>query len=94
MVRLIVLPSVALFVAACIPEEGMTTINDRETPYSCAEFVELDLKGLNASDINPALLPERTRIIPPMTAVTMDHIPSRLNLETDANGFITRWYCG
>jgi len=37
---------------------------------------------------------EPLRIIPPGTAVTMDHRPDRLNVETDAAGIITRIFCG
>ncbi|MDQ2095794.1 I78 family peptidase inhibitor [Rhodalgimonas zhirmunskyi] len=34
------------------------------------------------------------RIIAPGMAVTMDYSPERLNVETDANGVIVRFYCG
>lgn len=34
------------------------------------------------------------RVIEPGMAVTMDYSPSRLNIELDAAGKITRVYCG
>lgn len=34
------------------------------------------------------------RVIAPRTVVTMDFRPERLNIETDANGRITRIKCG
>ncbi|MCB6177743.1 hypothetical protein LHP98_06315 [Rhodobacter sp. Har01] len=34
------------------------------------------------------------RVIEPGMAVTMDYSPSRLNIELDAAGRITRVYCG
>ena len=36
----------------------------------------------------------RVRIIPPGSAVTMDYFAGRLNVELDAQGRITRLYCG
>ncbi len=39
-------------------------------------------------------LPEGTRIIPPGTAVTQDYRPERLNIDVDAQGRITRIWCG
>ncbi len=34
------------------------------------------------------------RIIPPNSAVTLDHRPDRLNVDVDDNGIITRIWCG
>ncbi|WP_421749836.1 I78 family peptidase inhibitor [Cognatishimia sp.] len=84
----------AILLAACVPQEGQSGINDRDTPYSCDEIIKLDLLGMNAGDINPELLPEKTRILKPGMMMTMDHIPTRLNLITDDDGVITRWHCG
>jgi len=39
--------------------------------------------------------PDRpVRIIPPNSAVTMDHRPDRLNIDIDEDGVITRIWCG
>ena len=94
LVRSLVILSGAVLATACVPEQEKLNINDRGSPYSCAEMVELDPKGVDVQIIDKALLPERTRIIPPGTAVTMDYIPDRLNLEVDDQGLITRVYCG
>ncbi len=34
------------------------------------------------------------RIIPPMSAITMDHNPSRLNVDLDEDGKVLRLWCG
>jgi len=34
------------------------------------------------------------RIIPPNSAVTMDHRPDRLNVDVNVNGDIARLWCG
>ncbi|WP_417726652.1 I78 family peptidase inhibitor [Roseovarius sp.] len=34
------------------------------------------------------------RLLPPGAMMTMDHRPDRLNIEHDANGVITRIWCG
>lgn len=72
--------------AACIPEE-------REEPgqdaCGASRLQERVGTQVGQHDFGPG-----TRIIPPGTAVTMDHRPDRLNVETDADGVITRVYCG
>lgn len=34
------------------------------------------------------------RVLPPGSAMTMDHSPERINLDLDENGIITRVWCG
>ena len=34
------------------------------------------------------------RIIPPMSAITMDHNPARLNVDLDEDGRVVRLWCG
>lgn len=80
--------------SGCTPEEEASNVNDRDTPYSCTEMLTIDLEGVDVETIDESVMPERTRIIPPGTAVTMDYIPDRLNLEVDSQGQITRVYCG
>lgn len=38
--------------------------------------------------------PKRLRVIGPGDAVTMDHMPQRLNIETDNAGIVLRLRCG
>lgn len=38
--------------------------------------------------------PRRVRVIGPGDAVTMDHVPGRLNIETDEDGIVLRLRCG
>jgi hypothetical protein len=38
--------------------------------------------------------PARIRVIRPGQAVTMDHVPSRLNIELDENDIVVRLRCG
>jgi len=38
--------------------------------------------------------PKRVRVIGPDDMVTMDHVPQRLNIETDAEGIVLRLRCG
>ena len=96
-IRTIFYSMTAALAVGCTPQEGvsgMPDINDRKAPYSCAEITRLDLVGMAATDIDPSLLPEKTRILQPGDVATMDLIPTRLNLLTDTNGIITRAYCG
>lgn len=37
---------------------------------------------------------DAVRILPPGAMMTMDHRPDRLNIEHDADGVITRIWCG
>jgi len=39
-------------------------------------------------------VPAGTRVITPGMAITRDHRPARLNIDVDANGEITRLWCG
>ena len=77
---------VAMGLAACQPEDVMAPVDDL-----CGAAALQALIGSAAGDHG---FPDGTRIIPPGTAVTMDHRPGRLNVETDGGGVITRIYCG
>lgn len=94
MVRAASISLFAVLTAACVPQVGQSGINDREIAYTCGEIIKLDLMGMSVAEVNPVLLPEKTRIVKPGMMVTMDHIPTRLNLIVDDDGIITRWYCG
>ncbi len=82
-----------LALAACqtapTGEEQMT-----DQPPSC---IAPDLQGSvgqRLSTLDQTQLPEPKRIIGPGTAVTMDYRSDRLNVQHDANGIITRIFCG
>ncbi|KCZ48381.1 I78 family peptidase inhibitor [Hyphomonas pacifica] len=50
--------------------------------------------GQAASDIPEDELPEGARIVGPDTQVTMDYVPTRLNVLTDEDGLILSLKCG
>ncbi|MEY4983350.1 MAG: hypothetical protein RIR62_1616 [Pseudomonadota bacterium] len=52
------------------------------------------LVGQNRGVLAGLALPERTRIIGPGQAVTMDYFEGRLNISYDRAGRIDRVYCG
>lgn len=53
-------------------------------------------KALVGEDIDAvqAALPEKSRIIPPDTAVTQDYRADRVNVDLDEDGVVTRVWCG
>jgi hypothetical protein len=91
--RHLVLPTAALLalplLGAC-KEDGPPAV---ATADSCGAAA---LQGLVGTPVDQADLSAHAplRVIPPGTAVTMDHRPDRLNVETDAGGVITRVFCG
>lgn len=50
--------------------------------------------GKQASDIPADMLPEHARIVAPDSQVTMDYVPTRLNVLTDGNGRVIGLKCG
>ena len=50
--------------------------------------------GKNALDIPPEIVPDTARIIGPDTNVTMDYVPTRLNILTNEDGVIIGLKCG
>jgi len=82
-----------LALAACMPEDG-----DEAEPgaVECGAAAFQHLVGQpvtpNEAEIGSGDRP--VRIIPPGTAVTMDHRPDRLNVDLDENDVITRIWCG
>lgn len=68
-----------------------------QSPESRGTCIAPDLQHLIDKPVevlDAIALPEPTRIIAPMTAVTMDYREDRLNIEYDDNRRITRVYCG
>ena len=79
--------------AACVPTtpEPKPARPDLST---CTSNATHDLVGTPVSLVNTSQLAATVRILPPNGVATMDYNPARLNIETDANGTITRVTCG
>ncbi|WP_294621247.1 I78 family peptidase inhibitor [uncultured Roseovarius sp.] len=90
MLRLVFLGIGAFALAACQPEA--------ETPPDMAESCGADalqhLLGEPRSAFDSMSVEAPTRILPPGSAMTMDHRPDRLNVDLDEDGRITRIWCG
>lgn len=89
------LAPVFLLLASCANAVG-------ETPVAAPAAIALstcrgegleDMIGQPVAD-NMGRLPKGTRVIGPGTQITHDYLPDRLNVETDANGIVTRLTCG
>lgn len=61
---------------------------------TCTSNATHDLVGTPISLVNTGALAKTVRVLPPNGMATMDFNPARLNIETDANGIITRVSCG
>ncbi|MEB8387177.1 I78 family peptidase inhibitor [Rhodobacteraceae bacterium KMM 6894] len=80
-----------LTLAACQPEDA--TMKQPDTD-SCGAATLSARIGTPAKDYDFANANRPHRIIPPNSAVTMDHRPDRLNVDLDEQGVITRLWCG
>lgn len=70
-------------IVAPVPPSG-------ECPFSTvAPFV-----GQHVSALETVMLLGKVRVIRPGQAVTMDYLPSRLNINLDSNDIIRRLTCG
>lgn len=92
MIAALVLPGA---LAACVavapapaPAPGRPDLN------TCTSNATHDLVGTPISLVNTSQLAKTVRVLPPNGMATMDYSPTRLNIETDANGIITRVSCG
>lgn len=47
-----------------------------------------------AADLDGVALPIGARVLLPNSVATMDHVPSRLNINVGSSGRIERIYCG
>jgi hypothetical protein len=85
-----------LTLAACATPEVTAKPCDEDCAKEQAACGAADYSALIGSNIAAVTLPATldTRIMGPNTAVTMDYVPTRLNIVTDADGVITRLYCG
>lgn len=78
-----------LLVLAACTEAAMP--NDDNT--ACLSPQERGLVGQQLA-VARAVMPAGTRFIPPGGVITMDFRADRHNAEYDANGVVTRVYCG
>ena len=92
MMRFAIAAAMLLGLAACMHEEDTTMAETRDD--ACGAVTLQSLVGTPVGDFNFDALDVAVRIIPPNSAVTMDHRPDRLNVETDADGVILRIACG
>jgi len=75
--------------AACVPE-GESPMPDED---ACGAAALSGLVGQNRKVLETMKFANPVRIIEPGMAVTMDYIATRLNIELDGKGTITRLYC-
>jgi hypothetical protein len=61
---------------------------------TCTSNATHDLVGTPISLVNTSQLAKTVRVLPPNGMATMDYSASRLNIETDDKGIITRVSCG
>lgn len=50
--------------------------------------------GRNILDVPPEIVPDTARILKPDSHVTMDYVPTRLNILTDEDGRVIGLKCG
>lgn len=87
---LLALPALALL-AACNPESESPAMPVED---ACGAAALQHLLGRDHTTHDFAAETKTVRIIPPNSAVTMDHRPDRLNVEIDDAGLVTRIWCG
>lgn len=85
--------AVVLTVAACGPatREAPETGSSGQAAAACS-FPQWVGKPIDETAVRRLGRPYR--IVPPDAAVTMDHVPERINLHTDAKGIVTKVRCG
>lgn len=89
----------ALLLLACNPDEdagASPTTKADKVPNLTGDCPADELQGLIGKTYAEGLVEYegRIRVIPPGTAVTMDFLPGRLNIATDADGIVRRITCG
>ncbi|WP_272003749.1 I78 family peptidase inhibitor [Roseovarius sp. ZX-A-9] len=65
-----------------------------DTSDTCGAAAHADKIGTPHTDHDFTDPDHPHRIIPPNSAVTLDHRPDRLNVDVDEGGVITRIWCG
>ena len=83
-----------LGLAACTPQTPPPSPPTMPGPDACGASDLQYLLGQPRDALERENISAPTRILPPGTAMTMDHRPDRLNVELDAGGDILRIWCG
>lgn len=84
-----------MMLAGCAAGTGRTA--DRLTgiaPDTCGATRLAGFKGLTVDELDEQYLPQVVRALRPGDPVTEDFNPARLNVDLDANGTMTRFWCG
>lgn len=89
MTRFICLLPALATLAACQVETPAT-----ERPETCPAADFQSFVGQPISALDPDAVPALHRVIGPNTAVTMDYVEERMNIEHDTTRIVTRIYCG
>ena len=86
-----VLATSTILLAACQPDTAGKDLMNNPDACKASTYQSLIGTPVDAADFSGH---DAVRIIPPNSAVTMDYSPTRLNVDTDADGIILRIYCG
>lgn len=89
--RILLATGLTLGLSACV--ETVPPVPE-PNPNACGAAELQFLVGQNRSVLAMMTLPAPVRVIEPGMAVTMDYVESRLNIDLDAKGRISRVYCG
>lgn len=86
--------TLALSCAACAETTPVPDLPQIPQAGQCDPGTYAAFIGQNEEIFARATFPAPMRIIPPGSAVTMDFRPDRVNFDLDADGTITRVWCG
>jgi len=92
MTRFILLSATLL--AACAGGTPETSRQEASSGDACGASGRSHLVGEDFSALAAMTFPDTTRFIGPDDAVTMDHVPERLNVEFSEDGRVLRIWCG
>ena len=90
--RITMLAAAAAALTGCMPENETDQPSQPDTGCGAEAMQNLVGQPAEAHDFDTGDRP--LRMLPPGSAMTMDHRPDRLNVELDADGVITRIWCG
>lgn len=79
--------ALALVCSICVAASGA------RSEETCGAEALQSLLNQPIEDVR-AQLPDTARILPPDSVMTQDFRPDRLNVDLDAEGMITRFWCG
>ena len=82
-----------LTLVACAPQQRVP-INRFAPEDSCGAAKVQHHLGITYDARNFEDLSQPLRVVPPGSAVTLDHQSDRLNIDLDAQGNIIRFWCG